>query len=70
VYFSTGGAGASSAQLAELAADSGVGHNRYVARVSADSAAASGQTVELALDITRLQVFDAVSGVNLTAHSR
>jgi multiple sugar transport system ATP-binding protein len=70
VYFSTGGAGASSAQLAELAADSGVGHNRYVARVSADSAAATGQTVELALDITRLQVFDAVSGVNLTAHSR
>jgi multiple sugar transport system ATP-binding protein len=70
VYFSTGGAGASSAQLAELAADSGVGHNRYVARGSADSAAASGQTVELALDITRLQVFDAVSGVNLTAHSR
>jgi multiple sugar transport system ATP-binding protein len=70
VYFSTGGAGASSAQLAELAADSGVGHNRYVARVSADSAAASGQTVELALDITRLQVFDAVSGVTLTAHSR
>jgi multiple sugar transport system ATP-binding protein len=70
VYFSTGGAGASSAQLAELAADSGVGHNRYVARVSADSAAATGQTVELALDITRLQVFDAGSGVNLTAHSR
>jgi len=70
VYFSTGGAGASSAQLAELAADSGVGHNRYVARVSADSAAATGQTVELALDITRLQIFDAGSGVNLTAHSR
>jgi multiple sugar transport system ATP-binding protein len=70
VYFSTGGAGASSAQLAELAADSGVGHNRYVARVSADSVAATGQTVELALDITRLQVFDAGSGVNLTAHSR
>jgi len=70
VYFSTGGAGASSAQLAELAADSGVGHNRYVARVSADSAAATGQTVELALDVTRLQVFDAGSGVNLTAHSR
>jgi len=70
VYVSTGGAGASSAQLAELAADSGVGHNRYVARVSADSAAATGQTVELALDITRLQIFDAGSGVNLTAHSR
>ena len=70
VYFSTGGAGASSAQLAELAADSGVGHNRDVARVSADSAAATGQTVDLALDITRLQIFDAVSGVNLPAHSR
>jgi len=70
VYFSTGGAGASSAQLAELAADSGVGHNLYVARVSADSAAATGQTVELALDTTRLQVFDADSGVNLTAPSR
>ena len=70
VYFSTGGAGASSAQLAELAADSGVGHNRYVARVSADSAAATGQTVELALDTTRLQVFDADSGVNLTAPAR
>ena len=70
VYFSTGGAGVNSAQLAELAADSGVGHNRYVARVSADSAAATGQTVELALDTTRLQVFDADSGVNLTAHSR
>jgi multiple sugar transport system ATP-binding protein len=41
-----------------------------VARVSADSAAATGQTVELALDTTRLQVFDADSGVNLTAHSR
>jgi multiple sugar transport system ATP-binding protein len=70
VYSAPGGAGARWAQLAALAADSGVGHNRYVARVSADSAAASGQTVELALDITRLQVFDAVSGVNLTAHSR
>ncbi|MBU3748985.1 MAG: sn-glycerol-3-phosphate ABC transporter ATP-binding protein UgpC [Mycobacterium sp.] len=70
VYFSTGGAGASSAQLAELAADSGVGHNRYVARVSADSAAATGQTVELALDTSRLQVFDADSGVNLTAPTR
>jgi multiple sugar transport system ATP-binding protein len=70
VYFSTGGAGASSAQLAELAADSGVGHNRYVARVSADSFAATGQTVELALDTSRLQIFDADSGVNLTAVQR
>lgn len=67
VYFSTGGAAARSAQLAELAADSVIGGSHYVARVSADSKAATGQTVELALDTTKLQVFDADSGVNLTA---
>lgn len=67
VYFSTGGAGARSAQLAELAAESGIGENRYVARVSADSSAATGQTVELALDTTKLHVFDGDTGVNLTA---
>lgn len=66
VYFSTGGAGARSDQLSELA-DSGVGENRYVARVSADSRAATGQVVELALDTARLQVFDTETGVNLTA---
>ncbi|MDA0252180.1 MAG: sn-glycerol-3-phosphate ABC transporter ATP-binding protein UgpC [Actinomycetota bacterium] len=67
VYFSTGGAGARSAQLAELAAESGAGENRYVARVSAESSAATGQTVELALDTTKLHVFDGDTGVNLTA---
>ncbi len=67
VYFSTGGAGARSAQLAELAAESGAGENRYVARVSAESPAATGQTVELALDTTKLHVFDGDTGVNLTA---
>jgi len=67
VYFSTGGAGATSAHLDELAAESGVGENRYVARVSAESSAATGQTVELALDTTKLHVFDADTGVNLTA---
>ncbi len=67
VYFSTGGAGARSAQLAELAAESGSGENRYVARVSAESPAATGQTVELALDTTKLHVFDGDTGVNLTA---
>ena len=54
-------------QLAELAAESGIGENRYVARVSADSSAATGQTVELALDTTKLHVFDGDTGVNLTA---
>ena len=67
VYFSTGGAGARSAQLAELAAESGAGENRYVARVSAESSAVTGQTVELALDTARLHVFDGDTGVNLTA---
>ena len=67
VYFSTGGTGARSAQLAELAAESGAGENRYVARVSAESPAATGQTVELALDTTKLHVFDGDTGVNLTA---
>jgi len=67
VYFSTGGAGARSAQLAELATESGGGENRYVARVSAESSAATGQTVELALDTTKLHVFDGDTGFNLTA---
>ncbi len=67
VYFSTGGAGARSAQLAELAADSGVGETRYVARVSAESTAATGRNLELALDTTKLHVFDGGSGANLTA---
>ncbi len=70
VYFTAGGPGVRSEHLTDLTADSVDGGNRYVARVSADSAAATGQTVELALDPTRLQLFDADSGVNLTAHPR
>ena len=66
-YFSTSGAAARSAQLAELATESRIGENLFVARVSADSKAATGQTVELALDTTKLHVFDAETGVNLTA---
>ena len=64
VYFA--GAGAQSDQLTELA-DSGVGENRFVARVSADSAAATGHPVDLALDAGKAHVFDAASGVNLSA---
>ena len=65
VYFSTGGTGVRSQHL--LDTESAAGGNRYVARVSADSEATTGQTVELALDTSRLQIFDADSGVNLTA---
>ena len=67
VYFSLPGAGAESSHLAELAADSGVGHHRYVARVSGESTAVTGQPIELALDTAKLHLFDAVSGVNLSA---
>jgi len=70
VYFSTTGAGARSDQLAELASESGAGENRFVARVSAESNAATGQTVELALDPTKLHIFDADTGVNLSAPAR
>jgi len=70
VYFSTSGAGARSEQLAELASESGAGENRFVARVSAESNAATGQTVELALDPTKLHIFDADTGVNLSVLAR
>jgi multiple sugar transport system ATP-binding protein len=66
VYFTTAGAGAEAEQLAELAADSGAGANEFVARVSTESKAAKGQTLQLAFDTSKLAVFDADSGVNLT----
>jgi multiple sugar transport system ATP-binding protein len=66
VYFTTSGGGAEAEQLAELAADSGAGANEFVARVSAESTAAKGQTIQLAFDTSKLVVFDADSGVNLT----
>ena len=66
VHFRSEGAGAQSAQLAELAADSGYSENEFVARVSAESSAAVGQPLELALDTTKLTLFDGDSGVNLS----
>ena len=66
VHFTTEGAAAHAAQLAELAADSGVGENEFVARVSTESKVTPGQTVELAFDIAKLVIFDADSGANLT----
>ena len=69
VYFSTGVSPARSDQLSELAADTG-GAQHYVARVSADSRVATGETVQLALDTSKLHVFDAGTGVNLSAPAR
>ncbi|MCX6488654.1 MAG: sn-glycerol-3-phosphate ABC transporter ATP-binding protein UgpC [Mycobacterium sp.] len=71
VYFSTGGPGVSSTQLAELSTEAGdgssFGENRFVARVSAESSARTGEPVELALDTTRLNVFDADTGLSALA---
>jgi multiple sugar transport system ATP-binding protein len=66
VHFTVEGASAHSAQLAELAADSGIGENELVARLPAESAATAGQRIELALDTTKLAIFDADTGANLT----
>lgn len=66
VHFKTEGAGARSAHLAELAAESGVGENEFVARISAESTAKQGDTIELAFDTSKLVVFDPDSGRNLT----
>jgi len=66
VHFTTEGAGAESAQLAELAADSGAGTNQFIARLSADSRVRTGEQIELAIDTTKLSIFDAATGLNLT----
>ncbi|EKF22771.1 TOBE domain protein [Mycolicibacterium hassiacum DSM 44199] len=66
LHFKTEGAGAHASQLAKLAAESGAGENEFVARVSADSKARQGQKVQLALDTTKLLIFDPDTGRNLT----
>jgi len=66
VYFTTPGWDVHAAQLDELAAEGEVNENHFVARVPAESKAALGQSIELAFDTTKLAVFDADSGVNLT----
>jgi multiple sugar transport system ATP-binding protein len=66
VHFKTEGGGAQAAQLVELAADSGVNENEFVARVSTQSTATPGQTMELAFDTSKITIFDADTGANLT----
>ena len=66
VHFTVEGASAHSAQLTELAADSQIGENEFVARLPAESAATAGQRIELALDTTKIAIFDADTGANLT----
>ncbi|KZS65517.1 MAG: sn-glycerol-3-phosphate ABC transporter ATP-binding protein UgpC [Mycobacterium pseudokansasii] len=66
VYFTTSAPAVHSAQLDELEAQGEMRENQFAARVSAESKAAIGQLLELAFDTTKLAVFDADSGVNLT----
>ncbi|MBS1690683.1 MAG: sn-glycerol-3-phosphate ABC transporter ATP-binding protein UgpC [Actinobacteria bacterium] len=66
IHFTAEGAGVRAAQLAELATESGAAENEFVARVSAESKAVVGRPLQLALDTTKLSIFDADSGVNLT----
>lgn len=66
VFFAAAGCDTHSAQLTELAAESDRQENQFVARVSPESKAAQGQSIELAFDTTKLALFDADSGANLT----
>jgi multiple sugar transport system ATP-binding protein len=66
VYFTIAGPQVHSARLDEVAAESEVHENRFVARVPTESKASTGQLIELAFDPGKLAVFDADSGVNLT----
>jgi multiple sugar transport system ATP-binding protein len=66
VHFTIEGAAAHSAQLTELAAESGVGENEFIARLPAQSSATAGERIELAFDTTKLVIFDADTGANLT----
>ena len=66
VHFKTEGAGAQAAQLAELAAESGASENEFVARVSTESKVTQGQTIQLAFDTSKIAIFDADTGENLT----
>jgi multiple sugar transport system ATP-binding protein len=69
VYFDVKAPGLESAELNELAADSGMedlpshgGGQQIVARLSAESRAKPGSEVELSLDTSQIKLFDAAAG--------
>ncbi|MEB3981205.1 sn-glycerol-3-phosphate ABC transporter ATP-binding protein UgpC [Mycobacterium sp. 663a-19] len=66
LYFTSPGPAVHAAQLDELEAEGEAHESHFVARVPTESRAAMGQSVELALDTTKLAVFDGDSGANLT----
>ncbi|MBJ7338045.1 sn-glycerol-3-phosphate ABC transporter ATP-binding protein UgpC [Mycolicibacterium sp.] len=65
IHFRTEGEGAQAAQLAELATEVS-NENQFVARVPAESKVVAGQTAELAFDTSKLTLFDADTGANLS----
>ncbi|WP_367132184.1 ABC transporter ATP-binding protein [Saccharothrix sp. HUAS TT1] len=70
-YFSLQGEQATSAELAELAADTGSadvpgGGVSLVARISATSGATEGEPAEIWFDADKVQLFDPKNGRNLT----
>ena len=70
-YFTLGGERASSAELEELArdsgrADTGAGDHHVVARLDAATGVREGQPAELWADVRSIHVFDPASGENLT----
>jgi multiple sugar transport system ATP-binding protein len=66
VYFTSGGWAVHSDLLSEIDSESGSEEHEFVARVPASSNAAKGRSLELAFDTSKVAVFDADSGVNLT----
>ncbi len=70
-YFAYEGEGASSDELAELAADAGLsdvpgGGGQVVVRLSPDADVKAGESSELWLDVERLHLFDPKDGRRLT----
>lgn len=74
VYFSAEGGPVKTAELEELATDSGArdtgagegGGQQIVARLDASTRAREGHQVQLQVDMTKAHVFDPRTGVNLT----
>ncbi|WP_416753759.1 ABC transporter ATP-binding protein [Streptomyces sp. FW42] len=72
VHFSAEGGPVSTAELEELASDSGLadtgagGNQQIVARLDAATRAREGQPIELRVDLGKAHVFDPSNGTNLT----
>jgi multiple sugar transport system ATP-binding protein len=66
VYFTNKSYVVHSDQLSDLEDESGGDDHEFVARVPAASKVAKGEPLELAFDTSKLAVFDADTGVNLT----